>query len=148
MLWLSVATEILSNVGLPNQIVEGRVDTIKKLLYHLNRHSSDMTRQISKARKARKELASEQAIMACAERFGLVGDPTRMKICWLLCNHKELSVSEIAEALNVSVSVVSHSLKRLKDHELVESRREHKQVFYGLKQSDFGTVLRASLADI
>ena len=96
----------------------------------------------------RKELGNEQAIMACAERFGLVGDPTRMKICWLLCHLKELSVSDIADTLNVSVSVVSHSLKRLKEYELVESRRDHRQVFYALKRSDFGKVLRASLVDI
>jgi len=99
-------------------------------------------------RMTRKELGDEQAILACAERFGLVGDPTRMKICWLLCHHKELSVGEIADILSVSVSVVSHSLRRLKEYEMVDSRREHKQVFYALKRSDFGKVLRSSLSDV
>jgi len=99
-------------------------------------------------RKVNKELSDEPAIMACAEQFGIVGDPTRMKICWLLCHHKELSVGEIADILSVSISVVSHSLRRLKEYELVDSRREHRQVFYALKRSDFGEVLRSSLSDI
>lgn len=101
-----------------------------------------MTKQV------KKELSDEPAIMACAERFGIVGDPTRMKICWLLCHHEELPVSKIADVLNVSVSVVSHSLKRLKEHKMVEARREHKQVFYALKRSGFGEVVRSSLADL
>ena len=80
----------------------------------------------------KKELKNEKALLQCAKRFGLVGDPTRMKICWLLCRHKELSVGEIAEFLDVSPSTVSHSLRRLREHNLVTTRRIYKQVFYRL----------------
>ena len=76
--------------------------------YHLNTYSNDMPKKI------KKELANEKAVLECAEQFGLVGDPTRMKICWLLCKHPELSVREIADMLTVSISVVSHSLKKLR----------------------------------
>lgn len=96
----------------------------------------------------RKELADERALIACARRFGLVGDPTRLKICWLLCKHRELSVGEIADMLGVSVSVVSHSLRRLREYELVRRRREHKQVFYRFARAGFGRVLREGVASL
>lgn len=93
-------------------------------------------------KKIKKELKNEATVLQCAQQFGLVGDPTRMKICWLLCQHQELSVSDIANILDVSVSVVSHSLKRLKVNELVHSRQQHKQVFYSLKDTDFTSFIK------
>jgi len=99
-------------------------------------------------KQIKKELQDSKAILQCAEQFGLVGDPTRMKICWLLCKHKELSVGEIAELLDVSVSVVSHSLKRLREHKLVDSRRDYKQVFYRLAEGDFNKVLKSTLTNL
>ena len=96
----------------------------------------------------KKELNNEKGIICCAEQFGLVGDPTRMKICWLLCHHEELSVGDIAKTLNVSVSVVSHSLKKLKKYEMVKTRREHRQIFYHLSQNDFNKTLKDNLIKI
>jgi len=91
------------------------------------------------SKKIKKELEDEKAVLKC-------GDPTRMKICWLLCKHPELSVGEIAEVLNVSVSVVSHSLKKLRESDLVESRRAHKVVFYRLSGNKFNAILRKGLS--
>tara|TARA_B100000745_G_scaffold264838_1_gene189677 strand:- start:2892 stop:3224 length:333 start_codon:yes stop_codon:yes gene_type:complete len=93
----------------------------------------------------KKELENEEAVLHCAEQFGLVGDPTRMKICWLLCKHPELSVGDIAEILNVSISAVSHSLKKLRENGLVDTRREHKTIFYSLSNNKFNEVLKNSL---
>ncbi|MBI2062218.1 MAG: winged helix-turn-helix transcriptional regulator [Candidatus Yanofskybacteria bacterium] len=74
--------------------------------------------------KIRRELRSKKALTECACDFSILGDLTRMKICYLLCKYKELSVSEIAEVVGVSISAVSHSLKA--------SRRDFKTVFYRL----------------
>ena len=100
------------------------------------------------SKKIKKELKNEKAVLQCAEQFGLVGDPTRMKICWLLCKHSELSVGEIAEMLNVSISVVSHYLKKLRENNLVDSRREHKVVYYKLANTSFNKILKNSLNNI
>jgi hypothetical protein len=54
-----------------------------------------MTKRISngvKKDKLKKDLKNNDAILACAREFNMVGDPTRLKICYLLCRHKELSV--------------------------------------------------------
>lgn len=100
------------------------------------------------SRKIQKELRNEKAITTCAEQFGLVGDPTRMKICWLLCEHPELRVGEMAVILGVSISVVSHSLKKLRENNLVELRRDHKNVFYKLANTSFNKILKKTLTNI
>ena len=96
----------------------------------------------------KQELKSDKAILQCAKQFSLVGDPTRMKICWLLCNHIELSVGEIADMLDVSISTVSHSLKRLRKNNLVKYRRDYKQVFYSLSNTSFNRLLKRSLTNL
>ena len=100
------------------------------------------------SKSIKKELGNERAVLRCAEQFGLVGDPTRMKICWLLCKHPELSVGDIAGMLGVSLSAVSHSLKKLRENDLVTSRREHKTVYYTLADTPFNKILKNSLANI
>lgn len=84
-------------------------------------------------------------IERCAREFGVVGDATRMKICYLLCCHPELSVGEIAKAVGVSISAVSHSLKKMKTLKLVKYRRDRKQMFYCLCKTPLTRYLRASL---
>lgn len=74
--------------------------------------------------------ANKEAIEACARHFGIIGDPTRLKICYLLCNYPRLSVSEIAESTDMSISAVSHSLRKLKSANLVESKRDFRAVHY------------------
>lgn len=83
----------------------------------------------------KKELKDKNAIIACAREFNMIGDPTRLKICYLLCRHKELSVGDIAEIVEVSISAVSHTLNKLKRADMVESRREFRTVYYKLKKS-------------
>ena len=98
-----------------------------------------------KKQQIKQELQNNKALKQCARQFGLVGDPTRMKICWLLCKHPVLSVGEIAKLLDVSISVVSHSLKKLREYKLVSSRREHKQVFYRLANTSFNKFLKKNI---
>lgn len=84
-------------------------------------------------------------IERCAEEFGVIGDATRMKICYLLCCHPELSVGDIARAVGVSISAVSHSLKKLKTLKLVTRRRDRKQIYYCLSETPLTRYLRKSL---
>jgi DNA-binding transcriptional ArsR family regulator len=72
-------------------------------------------------KKIKKELKNEKFIKECAERFGLLGDLTKMKICYLLCYYPELTVSEIAEILKMPISRVSHALIKLKAKGIVSS---------------------------
>lgn len=93
----------------------------------------------------KKELQDNESIKKCAEEFGLVGDETRMKICYLLCKHKELSVSEIADIINVSVSAVSRTLKKLRKAEIVQRRRDFRTVYYKLNDTPFTSTIKKVL---
>ncbi|MBI2310102.1 winged helix-turn-helix transcriptional regulator [Candidatus Collierbacteria bacterium] len=101
--------------------------------------------QMSKKNALQEELQDNAKIEACAERFGTTGDPTRMKICFLLCNYPELTVSEIAEIIGSPISTVSHSLKRLKEIRVVENRRQAKQVLYSLSENKFVSAIKSQL---
>lgn len=104
-----------------------------------------MYMQMKKREALQKELQDNARIEACAQRFGTTGDQTRMKICYLLCHHPELSVSEIAEILGSPISTVSHSLKKLKAIQVVENHQKAKQVFYSLSKDQFASVIKSQL---
>ncbi len=91
--------------------------------------------QMRKKQQIKKELENKEALIKCAAEFNMMSDPTRLKICYLLCRHQELSVSQIAEIVGVSVSAVSHTLAKLKQANLVQSRRRFRNVYYRIKPS-------------
>ena len=93
-------------------------------------------------KQIKKELENEKALIQCAEEFNMIGDPTRLKICYLLCRHKELSVGEIAEIVGVSISAVSHTLRKLKEAGVVKDRRNFRHVYYQLKPSPIAVILK------
>ena len=72
----------------------------------------------------------------------MVGDPTRLKICYLLCHYDKLPVTEIAELVGVSVSAVSHTLQKLQQANIVENNREFRTVYYQLQNTPFVRMLR------
>jgi len=92
-----------------------------------------------------KELRDNKNIEQCASCFGVTGDRTRLKICYLLCHHSELSVSQIADTLGSPVSTVSRSLKKLKKVNVVSRRCESNNVFYSLEDNSFVSLLKSQL---
>ncbi|MBR5488807.1 MAG: winged helix-turn-helix transcriptional regulator [Firmicutes bacterium] len=72
-----------------------------------------------------------ELIPRAASFFKVVGDETRMKILCELAV-RELCVNDIAEAVEMTKSAVSHQLRMLKDEGLVKARRDGKNIFYSL----------------
>ena len=66
-----------------------------------------------------------------AEIFKALSDPSRVRIVSLLAE-AELCVCDLAAALDMSQSAVSHQLRTLRDLHLVRWRREGRQIFYAL----------------
>ena len=66
-----------------------------------------------------------------AELFKVFGDSTRIRILFVLFE-AEVCVCDLAKALNMTQSAISHQLRILKQNKLVKSRREGKSVFYSL----------------
>lgn len=70
-----------------------------------------------------------ETIQAVTKIFKLIGDPTRFLILHVLEN-RELSVNAIAEEMVLEQSAVSHQLKKLREAQLVKSRRSGKNILY------------------
>ncbi len=81
-----------------------------------------------------------EVINSVSEALKQLGDPSRLRIFWLLC-HTEECVTNIAAAVNMTSPAVSHHLRLLKAAGLIVSHREGKEMLY--KASD--TALTESL---
>lgn len=79
--------------------------------------------------KVKKTLLSDDHAVALADLFRLLGDPSRLRIV-VSCLRTPLAVSDIADRLGLSVSLVSHHLRLLKGARLVRADRQGKQVYY------------------
>ena len=64
-----------------------------------------------------------------ADTFKLLGDPTRVRLFWLLC-HCEECVVNLSAMMEMTSPALSHHLKLLKACGLVTSRRDGKEVYY------------------
>ncbi len=78
-------------------------------------------------------LPSAETIFKVSDALKQLGDPSRLKIFWLLC-HTEECVTDIAAMVDMSSPAVSHHLRLLKQANLIVSRREGKEMLY--KASD------------
>ena len=82
-----------------------------------------------------------------AELFKIFGDSTRIQILHAL-GEKEYPVGELAEALGMTQSAISHQLRILKQNRLVRGRREGKSVFYSLADEHVKTILAQGMEHI
>ena len=75
-----------------------------------------------------------------AEFFRVFGDSTRIRILFVLFE-AEVCVCDLAKALNMTQSAISHQLRILKQNKLVKSRRDGKSIFYSLADEHVRTII-------
>lgn len=68
-----------------------------------------------------------------AELCGVFGNPSRVLILWTLGEH-ELSVGDIAAAIECSLQNTSQHLHLMKNRGILTSRREGKTIYYRVKR--------------
>lgn len=73
-------------------------------------------------------MPEETELYDLAELFKVFGDSTRIRILFVLFE-AEVCVCDLAEALHMTQSAISHQLRILKQNKLVNSRREGKSIF-------------------
>ncbi len=86
------------------------------------------------------KLPPEEELYDLAELFKVFGDSTRIRILFVLFE-AEVCVCDLAQALNMTQSAISHQLKILKQSKLVAGRREGKSVFYSLADEHVRTII-------
>ena len=108
-----------------------------------------MTRHIHQEaiRSARKAIGSEDTVADLAETFRILGDPTRLRIVQALLK-EELCVIDVAAAVGISESAVSHQLRLLKTLRLVKQRKEGKMAFYALDDEHIEDLIRIATRHI
>ena len=77
------------------------------------------------------EMPDDEVLYELADLFRVFGDSTRIKILYAL-HDSELCVQDIADAVQLSQSAVSHQLRVLKTSKLVKFRRDGKAIYYSL----------------
>jgi len=90
---------------------------------------------------ARRSLFNEETTGDACEIFGVLSDPTRLKILTAL-GSEVLCVCDIAALLGMSESRVSHQLRLLKAMHLVRYQRKGKLVYYRLDDDHVKGLLR------
>lgn len=66
--------------------------------------------------------------------LSLAGNDVRMKILYLLEEESELCVCDLADILEMTIPAVSQHLRKLKDGNILQTRRNAQTIFYSLKE--------------
>ncbi|MFA5809262.1 MAG: metalloregulator ArsR/SmtB family transcription factor [Thermoleophilia bacterium] len=82
-----------------------------------------------------------------SEIFRAMSDPTRLRIISLLSQH-ELCVCDIAAALNMTQSAISHQLRVLRMADLVKFRKEGRIAWYSLDDDHVEKLFKQGVSHI
>ena len=93
------------------------------------------------------KMPSSETVLTVSDAFRQLGDPSRLRIFWLLC-HCEECVINIATATEMSSPAVSHHLRLLKNAKLITSTRHGKEMYYRAADSPMVEKLHHTIEEI
>lgn len=73
------------------------------------------------------------AIEQMSNLLALAGNEVRLKILFLLEEEKELCPCDIADILEMSIPAISQHLRKMKDGNVLQTRRSGQTIYYSLK---------------
>lgn len=85
----------------------------------------------------KRNLAEQKGLPTLADLLALAGNAQRLKILYLLHAYKEMCVCDLAEVLELTDSAVSQHLRKLKDKNIVKTRRQRQTIYYSLVSNIF-----------
>lgn len=92
-------------------------------------------------------MLSDTYVSRLSSFFKVIGDESRVKIIYAL-SLREMCVNDIAEALGMTQSAVSHQLKLMKAEGHVKARRSGKNMFYSLDDEHVVDIMEEGLKHI
>lgn len=104
--------------------------------------STRVSRRGAQGRRAEREISElDEVFDSVARYFGLLAEPTRLKILHAICN-QERSVSDIVAVTGATQTNASRHLALMHRAGVVSRRREGSVVFYRLVDPDFAEICR------
>lgn len=97
--------------------------------------------------RLQQEMPADELLYDMAELFKVFGDSTRVRILYAL-SAQELCVCDLADAINMTQSAVSHQLRILKQARLVRYRRKGKIVYYSLADDHVHMIFEQAMEHI
>ena len=91
------------------------------------------------------KVISEEEIVDMADFFKVFGDPTRLRILFVLWENEECNVGTISEKVKMSQSAVSQQLKILRSSRLVKFRKDGRSILYRLSDEHITKILQLGL---
>jgi len=100
-----------------------------------------------RVRSVREAMPGEHDVGELADVFGLLSDPGRLRLLVALLEG-EMCVCDLAAAVGQSESSVSHALRLLRAHRVVQVRRAGRMAFYKLADSHVRMLLDVALTHV
>lgn len=96
---------------------------------------------------AKCKMPKDETFNRLAQFYKLIGDPTRCKILFAIDRH-EMCVCDLANALSMTKSSISHQLSTLRKSGIVKCRKVGKEVCYTLDDEHVCKVFEIGLEHI
>lgn len=77
--------------------------------------------------------ATEKSLLQLVNILALAGNDVRLKILYLLEEEDELCPCDLSDILGMSIPAVSQHLRKLKDGNIIQSRKEGQTIYYSLR---------------
>ena len=79
---------------------------------------------------------NSKSFLQLGQVLTLAGNEVRLKILFLLEEETELCPCDLSDILGMSIPAVSQHLRKLKDGNIVETRKEGQTIYYSLTQEN------------
>ena len=77
---------------------------------------------------------ADTSLSKLSQVLSLAGNDVRLKILYLLKEESELCVCDLADILGMTISAVSQHLRKLKDGNVLQTRRNAQTIYYSFKE--------------
>ena len=78
--------------------------------------------------------AIEKGVQHLAALLSLAGNEVRLKMLFLLQQEKQMCPCDLSDVLEMTVPAISQHLRKMKDKDLVQSRKVGQTVFYSINE--------------
>ena len=90
--------------------------------------------QVQIAECKKKIKANSASLSQLSKVLELAGNEVRLKILYLLEEEDRLCPCDLSDVLGMSIPAVSQHLRKLKDGNVIESKREGQTIYYSLRE--------------